>query len=91
MSTVRTALQDELALAVTNERLLNQARADRDASIQFLAGFPAMRQGFEIDIRKLMAERQEILRQGWDGQQPANILPAPQPGNTQQYLLQINK
>lgn len=92
INSVRTALQDELALEETNKRQIDQSRADRDAAIQFLASYPAMRQGFEIELRKLQAERQEILRYGWDGAQPMNILPsAGQAGSGTQLLLQVGK
>jgi hypothetical protein len=88
LNAIAVALQDESAQKKTNERLIAQAQADRDAAIQFLANYPAARQEFEIELRKILAERQEILRQGWDGRMPANLLPAGQaaPGGPQLLL-----
>jgi len=76
LNSITIAEQDRDALRITNDRMIDMAIADRDAAWQFLAAYPAMRMQFEIELRKLMAERRQILQLGWDGQTPKSVLPA---------------
>lgn len=87
INSVDIAHQDEAAQAKTNARMVEIARADRDAAWEFLANYPAMRMQFEIDVRKLRADRIAILQRGWDGSLPSSVLPSSAAGVSSPGLL----